>query len=279
MSEVISIKNFSKSYGSFKAVKNLNLQINGGEVFGFVGKNGAGKSTTIRSIINLIHPTEGTIEVLGMDSVKMSKAINAKVSYVPSESVFYDNVTSMELFKFCLKFTNSDMDRVNELAEYFELDLNKKVSDLSLGNRKKVSLIQAFLKDSEIIILDEPTSGLDPLMQNKFFSLILKEKSKGKTIFLSSHNLSEVEKYCDRVAIIKDGELVDLFNMKDVKINHKQIVSYTTKGGQNFSYDLEEDINALIKKLSKLDLESLEIKSKTVEDEFIEYYKEDAKNE
>lgn len=279
MSEVISIKNFSKSYGSFKAVKNLNLQINGGEVFGFVGKNGAGKSTTIRSIINLIHPTEGTIEVLGMDSVKMSKAINAKVSYVPSESVFYDNVTSMELFKFCLKFTNSDMDRVNELAEYFELDLNKKVSDLSLGNRKKVSLIQAFLKDSEIIILDEPTSGLDPLMQNKFFSLILKEKSKGKTIFLSSHNLSEVEKYCDRVAIIKDGELVDLFNMKDVKINHKQIVSYTTKDGQNFSYDLEEDINALIKKLSKLDLESLEIKSKTVEDEFIEYYKEDAKNE
>lgn len=279
MSEVISIKNFSKSYGSFKAVKNLNLQINGGEVFGFVGKNGAGKSTTIRSIINLIHPTEGTIEVLGMDSVKMSKAINAKVSYVPSESVFYDNVTSMELFKFCLKFTNSDMDRVNELAEYFELDLNKKVSDLSLGNRKKVSLIQAFLKDSEIIILDEPTSGLDPLMQNKFFSLILKEKSKGKTIFLSSHNLSEVEKYCDRVAIIKDGELVDLFNMKDVKINHKQIVSYTTKDGQNFSYDLEEDINALIKKLSNLDLESLEIKSKTVEDEFIEYYKEDAKNE
>lgn len=279
MSEVISIKNFSKSYGSFKAVKNLNLQINGGEVFGFVGKNGAGKSTTIRSILNLIHPTEGTIEVLGMDSVKMSKAINAKVSYVPSESVFYDNVTSMELFKFCLKFTNSDMDRVNELAEYFELDLNKKVSDLSLGNRKKVSLIQAFLKDSEIIILDEPTSGLDPLMQNKFFSLILKEKSKGKTIFLSSHNLSEVEKYCDRVAIIKDGELVDLFNMKDVKINHKQIVSYTTKDGQNFSYDLEEDINALIKKLSKLDLESLEIKSKTVEDEFIEYYKEDAKNE
>lgn len=279
MSEVISIKNFSKSYGSFKAVKKLNLQINGGEVFGFVGKNGAGKSTTIRSIINLIHPTEGTIEVLGMDSVKMSKAINAKVSYVPSESVFYDNVTSMELFKFCLKFTNSDMDRVNELAEYFELDLNKKVSDLSLGNRKKVSLIQAFLKDSEIIILDEPTSGLDPLMQNKFFSLILKAKSKGKTIFLSSHNLSEVEKYCDRVAIIKDGELVDLFNMKDVKINHKQIVSYTTKDGQNFSYDLEEDINALIKKLSKLDLESLEIKSKTVEDEFIEYYKEDAKNE
>ena len=271
--DVIKIKNFTKKYGDFVAVSNMNLSIEQGFIVGFVGKNGAGKSTTIRSMLNMINPTEGNITILGLDSVKKAKEIKSKVSYFTSEPVFYDNITCDELLKFTLKFTNATVEDMKKLADYFELDLSKKVNELSLGNRKKVSLIQGFIKNSEILILDEPTNGLDPLMQNKFFELLLKEKSKGKTIFLSSHNLTEIEKYCDKVAIIKDGIIVDYFDMTQVKIQHKQVVTYTTENGKKESYVIEEDINSLIKKLSQLNLETLEIQTKTIEDEFIDYFK------
>lgn len=275
--EAIKIEGFSKSYGSFRAVKNLNLTVRKGEVMGFVGKNGAGKSTTIRSMMNLIHPSEGKITILGMDSLKEAKAIREKISYVPSETIFYERLSCEDLLRFCCSVSGASSKRIKELADYFELDLKKNIMDLSLGNRKKVSLIQAFLKDPEIIILDEPTSGLDPLMQERFFQLVIKEKEKGATIFLSSHNLSEVEKYCDRVSVIKDGELVDLLDMNEVKIHHRQTVTYTLKDGKTITHDVDEDINNLIKHLATLDLAELEIKTKSVEDEFIEYYKE-AKN-
>ncbi len=272
---IIEIKNFTKKYGNFTAVKNLNLSVPKGEVVGFVGKNGAGKSTTIRSIMDIIHPTEGSITVCGLDSVKHTKEIKKKVSYIPGESSFYENVTVGKLLEFAMQFTDTSKEEMSQLAEYFELDTSKVISELSLGNRKKVSLVQGLLKKSELMILDEPTSGLDPLMQNKFFELLLKEKEKGKTIFLSSHNLSEVEKYCDKVAIIKDGVLVDYFDMSEVKIKHKQTVSYKTKDGKSEMFEIDSDINDLVAQLHTLDLEWLEIKTKTVEDEFIEYYEED----
>ncbi len=271
---VIELQNYTKKYGQFTAVSDLNLSISKGEIIGFVGKNGAGKSTTLRSILNMIHPTSGQIKVLGLDSEKDEKEIKRRVSYIPSEASFYENVTCEKLLRFAIGFSDIPVERICELAEYFELDLNKKIMELSLGNRKKVSLIQGFLKDAELMILDEPTNGLDPLMQNKFFDLLLKEKAKGRTIFLSSHNLSEVEKYCDKVAIIKDGELVDFFQMDEVKIKQKQVVTYTTMEGESYCYEIEEDINALIARLSTLQLQYLEIKTKTVEDEFIDYYKE-----
>ncbi len=273
MNTAIKIDCFSKSYGSFEAVKDINLSVEKGLIVGFVGKNGAGKSTTLRTMFNMINPSHGNIEILGLDSATDSKKIKNMVSYVPSESSFYDNITCERLLTFALSFAKTPKDELQKLAEYFELDLSKKINELSFGNRKKLSLIQGFIKNAEIIVLDEPTNGLDPLMQIKFFDLLLKEKQKGKTIFLSSHNLSEIEKYCDKVAIIADGELVDYFDMKDVKIKHKQIITYSTKDGEQVSYEIEEDINALIKKLADIDLETLEIKSKTVEDEFITYYK------
>ncbi len=273
--EAIKIEKFSKKYGDFTAVNKLSLDVPVGEIVGFVGKNGAGKSTLIRSILNMIHVSEGKISVLGLDSESDSKEIKSKVSYIPSESSFYDNVTCGKLLSFSLEFCDSNMKEVEELADFFELDLTKKIMELSLGNRKKISLIQGFLKKADIIILDEPTNGLDPLMQNKFFELLKKEKNNGKTIFLSSHNLSEVEKYCDKVAIIKDGELVDYFDMKDVKVNHKQTVSYQTRDGINNSFELEGDVNELIARLAKMDLVNLEIKTNSVEEEFISYYKEE----
>ena len=275
--DAIKIVDFSKSYGNVLAVKNLNITITQGEIVGFVGKNGSGKSTTIRSIMNMIFQSSGTIQVLGLDSVNDAKELKKKIAYVPSEASFQNNITAHKLLKFCLQFTTYDDSKIQELAEYFELDLTKKISDLSLGNRKKVSLIQALLKESEIIILDEPTGGLDPLMQHKFFQLIIKEKEKGKTIFLSSHNLEEVEKYCDKVAIIKDGELVDYLDMATVSLTKRQTVSYKTRDGKKVDFDLEKDINEVIKELAKLDLTYLEIRTKAVTDEFIHYYKEDVK--
>lgn len=276
---VIELEHYSKSYGKFLAVDDISMSIEKGEIVGFVGKNGAGKSTTIRSMVNMIFPTSGKITINGMDSVKDAKKLKHILSYMPSDSAYYENVTSEELFKLCLKFSSEGIDRAHELAAFFELDTKKKISELSLGNRKKVSIIQALLKNAEIVILDEPTSGLDPLMQSKFFEHILKEKEKGATIFLSSHNLSEIEKYCDKVIIIKDGKIVDFLDMRNVKIKHKQTVLYTTKDGVSKTFEFSGDINNLIDELSAMDIESLEIKTNTVEEEFIKYYKEDGANE
>ncbi len=276
---VIELEHFSKAYGKFLAVDDINISIEKGEIVGFVGKNGAGKSTTIRAMTNMIFPTKGKITIDGMDSVKDAKKIKSKLGYMPSDSAYYENVTSEELFRLCLKFSNEGFDRAQELSALFELDMKKKISELSFGNRKKVSIIQALLKSADIIVMDEPTNGLDPLMQNKFFELILKEKEKGATIFLSSHNLGEIEKYCDKVIIIKDGRVVDFLDMRNVKIKHKQTVSYTTKDGSSKTFEFAGEINSLIAELSKLELESLEIKTNTVEEEFIKYYKEEGSNE
>ena len=272
---VIEIKNLSKSYGKFLAIDDISLSIEKGDIIGFVGKNGAGKSTTIRSIMNMIFPTKGTILVNGLDSVKDSKEIKRNLSYMSSENSFYENLRVKELFKFCLQFSHENMDYVEELSDYFELDINRKISELSLGNKKKVSIIQALLKKSEIIILDEPTNGLDPLMQKKFFELIVKEKERGATVFLSSHNLEEVNKYCDKVIIIKNGKIVDFIEMDTIKNVQKQIISYTTEDGESKTFELKEDINTLIMKLSKLKVKKLEIRDKSIEEEFIDYYKED----
>ena len=277
MAEIV-FEQFSKAYGKVRAVQGMDLSIEMGEIVGFVGKNGAGKSTTLRAMMNMIFPTEGKITVGGFDSVKQTKEIRHITSYVPAEAALYENVTSQALFQLCLQFSGESFERAEELADFFELDLKKKISELSMGNRKKVSIIQALLKNARLIVLDEPTSGLDPLMQSKFFELILKEKAKGTTVFLSSHNLSEIEKYCDRVIIIKDGEIIDALDMKTVKIAHRQTVAYTLKSGETKSFEHSGDINALIAQLSTLDLESLEIKNTTIEDEFIKYYREGGEN-
>lgn len=273
--KVIKIENFTKKYGNFEAVKKLNLNIYKGQIVGFVGKNGAGKSTTLRCIVDMIHQTEGKIEIFGLDNIKDSKKIKERTSYIPSEMALYENITVDKLIRFTLKFTKSTEEEMQELLKYFELDSSKKVNELSLGNKKKVAIVQGLLRKPELIILDEPTSGLDPLIQKKFFELLLKEKEKGTTIFLSSHNLVEIEKYCDKVAIIKEGILEDYLDIKDIKINKKQTVTYKEIGKEIKTYLVEEDINELVLKLSKLKLEMLEIKANTVEDEFVEYYKEE----
>lgn len=279
MTTVLKVENFSKNYGKFSAVKNISFQIEKGEIIGFVGKNGAGKSTTLRCIINMLFPSEGHIEILGLDSVKNAKAIKSKVSYLPSETEFYNGITAYELFKFSSRFSASNFDEAIKLATFFELDLKKKVSELSLGNRKKISIIIALMKDAELIIMDEPTSGLDPLMQNNFFDIIKEKAKNGCTILLSSHNLNEVQKYCDRALIIKDGEIADNIDIDIEKTRNKQVVTFTTMDDETISFDINEDINDLIKGLSKINLKSLEIESKSIEEELLDSYEGGNDNE
>ncbi|NLY81406.1 MAG: ABC transporter ATP-binding protein [Clostridiales bacterium] len=273
MENCIQVENFTKKYGKFTAVKDISFNVKKGEIVGFVGKNGAGKSTMIRCMTNMLFPTEGSIKILGMDSIKDAKAIKSEISYMPSETELYERVTSKELFKFALSFGKGEMKQANKLAEYFELDINKKISELSVGNRKKVSIVLMFLNKGKVLVLDEPTSGLDPLMQNKFFSKIKEETEKGVTVFLSSHNLSEIERNCTRALIIKDGIIVDDLNMDEINVAKIQSVTYKTADGKAESYDYEGNLNKLVEKLSTLDLNFLEIRPKSVEEELIRYYK------
>lgn len=271
----IKVNKFTKKYQDFLAVDNISFEVKVGEITGFVGKNGAGKTTTIRALLNIIKASSGELSIFDLDSDKDSKAIKEFTSYMPSDSSFYDNLTALDIFKLVSDLANVDIKIAIDYSDYFDLDINKKIKELSFGNLKKVSIIQALIKDNKLLILDEPTNGLDPLMQSKFFELILKLKEKGLTIFLSSHNLSEIEKYCDRVLIIKDGLLVEDLDILKERLKRKQIVSYQLRSGDKISTEFSGDINELLKDLSKLDLKSLEIKDLSIEEEFMKYYEGD----
>lgn len=275
----IEIKNMTKDYGSVKGIDDISLTVEKGQIYGFVGQNGAGKSTTIRCLLNMIFPTKGEAKIFGLDCINDTKKIKESLSYVPGEVSYYPQMKVYQLFEYAISFNNNrQKEKIDTLCEYFELDKKRYIRELSLGNRKKVSLIQALLKEPKLIILDEPTSGLDPLIQDKLFKLLLKEKEKGTTIFLSSHNLSEVEKYCDKVCVIKKGKIVEVSSLQDIRENKKQRISYLTKNGKQESYVFDGDINEELKKLSEIPLHSLEIRNISLEEDFMHFYQED-KNE
>ncbi len=270
----IVIKSMTKYYGKNKGIKEVNLEVKEGEIFGFVGKNGAGKTTTIRSLLNMIIPNSGEASICGLDCLHQTKEIKRITAYLPGEVEYYPGMKVIDLLNYALSFCEEkDHEYVNKLCEYFELDKNRKISELSLGNRKKIGVIQALLKKPKVIILDEPTSGLDPLMQKKVFEVLLEEKKKGTTIFLSSHNLQEIEKYCDRVAIIKDGEIVEIIEMNGIKREKKLLVQYITSDEKEYKYIYTGNVNDLISELSKKELLSLEIKYQSIEEEFQKFYK------
>lgn len=268
----INIENFSKKYGDFLAVDNISFQVKSGEITGFAGKNGAGKSTTLLSIMNILCPTSGSITINGYDSVKNARDVKNITTYMPSEAFFPENLKVEDIFRFVCRLNMYDINEAYKLAEFFELDISKKISELSLGNRKKVSIIQSFLSNADIFILDEPTNGLDPYMQEKFFHLLRKVAEKGAAVLLSSHNLGDIEKYCNNVIIIKDGKIIDKINMAQLSESKQYKVTYTTIDNETKSYSYNEDINALIKTLSNISLKSLEIKKESVEDDFAKYY-------
>lgn len=287
--KILEIQNLTKYYGKTLGVQNLNLSLNSGEIFGFIGPNGAGKSTTIRCIMNLINKTEGKVLIDGTEFTKNDIGIKAKIGYLPSEINLYEDFTVKEMLDFHEKYYKRDLHlkRV-DLVSRFKLDENKKIEDLSLGNLKKLGIILTFMIDAEIYILDEPISGLDPIMQNVFYSLLKEEKEKGKTIFYSTHVLSELSKICDRVGIIKNGKLIKIAKINELNDNNLNIVTISSpdieklineldvkvmsKDGNTIKFSNQLSYNELIKKLSKYDIEKLLIEEATIEDMFLNYY-------
>jgi ABC-2 type transport system ATP-binding protein len=292
---IIEIKNLTKNYGKSRGIIDVSFNVEEGEIFGFIGPNGAGKSTTIRTLLSLIHPTSGSAKIFGKDTAKFAPEVLKDIGYLPSEVFYYDNMKVIDLLKYSASFYKKDCSkRIKELAEILDLDLTKKIDDLSFGNKKKVGIAQGLLHEPKLIILDEPTSGLDPLMQQKFFELLRDEHKKGATVLFSSHILSEVQKMCDRVAIIKEGKIIKLEKISTLKENnHKRInieaksiidknyfnISGVTKletKDNNISFFYSGNINIIIKKISELDIANLSLEEPDLEEIFMHYYaKED----
>ena len=287
---IIETNQLTKYYGKSRGIKNVSFHVDEGEIFGFIGPNGAGKSTTIRLLLSLIYPTCGSAAIFGKDCIQFGPEIRQEVGYLPSEVFYYEGMKVLDLLKYSASFFRKDCSkRMMELADLMELDLKRRIDDLSYGNKKKVGVVQGLLHQPRLIILDEPTSGLDPLMQQKFFNLIQEENRRGATVFFSSHILTEVQKLCNRVAIIKDGGVIDIQDLKTLKKeNYKKIrITSETLGEKDFSFEgvsgmeklngtlsffYKGDINLITKKISSQRLADLSIEDPTLEEIFLHYY-------
>ena len=286
---VLEINNLTKFYGSVLAVKDLSLTLKEGEIFGFIGPNGAGKSTTIRAIMNLIHRTEGTILFEGKVLKKDDIALKEQIGYLPSEIYLYEDMTVKEILDYHASFYKKDLKKRREdLVNRLKLDESRKIEDLSLGNLKKLGIVLAFMHEPKLLIFDEPTSGLDPVMQQVFYELLEEEKEKGTTIFYSTHILSEISKVCDRVGFIKDGTLLKIETIEEMKRKNLTFVTVESKDVKKIVHDLKLDMleqsdhmikfkNAcpaddLIQVLSKYHIDKLLIEEATLEDMFLHYY-------
>lgn len=286
---MLEIKDLTKYYGEVLGVKNLSLTLNEGEVFGFIGPNGSGKSTTIRTIMNLINKTSGEVLLNGEPFTKDRIDLKELVGYLPSEINLYDDLIVKEMLDYHETFYNKDIHlRRKELVSRFKLDEKKKISSLSLGNLKKLGIILAFMHKPKLVILDEPLSGLDPTMQQVFYELIKEEKKRGVTIFYSTHVLSEIDKMCDRVGIIKDGSLIKVETIKKSETTNALIITIESEALEKIIKSLDAEIiekddnlakikvnmeiNKLLKELAKCDIKKLLINEATAEDVFLNYY-------
>lgn len=274
---IITIDHLSKSYGRHLALDQLSLTVEKGEIFGFLGSNGAGKSTTIRCLLGLIKYRKGKVTLFNDRYHSLEESLD-HIGYMPSEAMFYPNMTVKQVIDFAAKaHPNHDCKReADRLCKLLEVPLQKKIQDLSLGNRKKVSIVCALQHQPDLLILDEPTSGLDPLMQERFFQIILDAKEKGKTCFLSSHVLSEVKAYCDRVAILKKGKLLAVDRVENIMHSQKKQVTIW-KDGQSITKTFEGKLSDLLSDLSEIKPDDLLIEEPSLEDLFMHYYKEDVK--
>ncbi|MDD2521943.1 MAG: ABC transporter ATP-binding protein [Anaerolineaceae bacterium] len=286
---IIDVQNLTKYYGKSRGIEELSFNVKEGEIFGFIGPNGAGKSTTIRLLLSLIFPTSGRATIFGKDVTRFGSEIRQDIGYLPSEVFYYDDMRVRDLLNYSASFYPGDhRERMDFLANVMELELNRKIRDLSYGNKKKVGIVQGLLHNPPLLFLDEPTSGLDPLMQRKFFDLIREENKKGVTVFFSSHFLGEVQRLCDRVGIIREGRMVEVSDIHTLqKNNYKKIrfigadakvdsefpgISNLHKEGDWTEFFYSGDINLVLEHLAKVQLEDLSIEEPTLEEVFMHYY-------
>ena len=240
---VIEIKNLTKDYGDNRGIFDINLDIKQGEMVGFVGTNGSGKTTTIRNIMGFIKPTSGSVKVNGLDSWTNSSEIVKNIGYVPGEIAFPDLKTGIDFLKCQADFLKMDnMDYANELIERLQLDPRANLKRMSKGMKQKTALVAALMNNASIIILDEPTTGLDPLMRATFLDIIKEEHKKGKTIFMSSHSFEEIESTCDKVVLISDGHIVDVCNMNDITNRPVKDFKIEFNNKEDYQKFLKEDL-------------------------------------
>ncbi|UCC57973.1 MAG: ABC transporter ATP-binding protein [Candidatus Bathyarchaeum sp.] len=292
--KAIIIENLTKLYGKHVGVRNLNLTVNKGEIMGFLGPNGAGKTTTIRSSLALISKTAGKITIFGMDSHRDSVEIRKKMGYLPGDFGLISSVKVRSYIKYLLSLSNyPSTKKMTSLAERLELDIDRKTNELSKGNKQKVGIVQALMADQDLIIMDEPTAGLDPLMQQEFYRILREEQKQGKTIFMASHNLAEVEKVCDRVAIIREGHLEVVEKIQSlqektgkvlevefsdaISVDEFQIrgVSEIQEDDGKLTLTIHENLDDVIEAVSRHRILNMNLRTYSLEQLFLKYYTEE----
>ncbi|ANU24556.1 ABC transporter ATP-binding protein [Planococcus donghaensis] len=288
---VLRTVDLTKKFGDFAALDKVNIEVGEGEVYGFIGPNGSGKSTTLRVLLGILKATEGRAEIFGKDSWKEAVEIHKRVAYVPGEVSLWPNLTGGEVIDLLVKLRGgNDYNRREELIQKFDLDPSKKCRTYSKGNRQKVALIAALSSDVDLYILDEPTSGLDPLMERTFQEYIIEEKKQGKSILLSSHILSEVEKLCDKVAIIREGKIIETGSLKDLRHLTGTILLVETKKpildlanvrgvsgiqpkGNAVSFQVDSgEVAGVISYISQFEIVRIESSPPTLEQLFMRHY-------
>jgi len=294
---VIEASALTKRYGSARGVDELTFEVSAGEVFGFLGPNGAGKTTTIRTMLDFIRPTSGTVRVLGMDPGLDGVAVRARVGYLPGELALYERLTGERYLRtFASLREGVEWAFATSLADRLALDLSRRIEDLSHGNKQKVGLVQAFMHRPDLLILDEPTQGLDPLVQQTFYLMLEQERSRGATVFLSSHVMPEVERVCDRVAIIRLGRLVALEEVPALLARRKRNVelrlggappsladvpgvSEVTTGDGWLTCRLEGDVGPFLAAIGGHAIHDMTIEPARLEEAFLEFYEADVVEE
>ena len=272
MKNMIEITDLTKTYGKHRGVENVSFSVKKGEIFGFLGPNGAGKSTTIRSMLGLIRYDKGQIRICGLDAQRDKEKILQRVGYMPSEAWFYPGMTIREVLKLSADVRKMDCSKeAGMLCERLQVDEKRKISELSLGNRKKVSIVCAMQHKPELFVFDEPTSGLDPLMQNVFFELIKEYVEQGATCMLSTHVLSEVRNHCDRVAIMREGKLIVTDTVEHLLASKTKRIKMI-RDGESLDFIYKDDLNNLYKELKDHNIEDILIEEPSIEEVFMHYY-------
>ncbi|PVX26918.1 MAG: ABC transporter [Candidatus Bathyarchaeum sp.] len=286
----------TKHYGKHIGIQNLNLQVNQAEIFGFLGPNGAGKTTTIRTLLDMIRPTSGKATIFGYDTQQETQKIHNQIAYLPGELGLPKNWTTQRTIRYMLKLYNRTIkwSAVEELAQHLNLDMDKKVHELSKGNKQKIGIILTLVPDVDLLILDEPTSGLDPLIKNEFYKLLAEKQAQSNcTVFLSSHQLEEVEKVAHRVGIINKGALIEVSTLSELKklaFKHVEIQlasladtklpAQLTKTAKNVSVQdsklsfvcSRSNLDAVLSWLQTVDFRDVNVRNSSLEDIFLEYY-------
>ena len=287
---VIEAHELTKYYGKARGIVDVSFHVDEGEIFGFIGPNGAGKSTTIRLLLSLIYPTSGSATLFGKDCIEHGPELRRDIGYLPSDVFYYERMKVIDLLEYSASFYDRGRTgRLRELADLMELELDRRIEDLSYGNKKKVGIVQGLLHQPSLLFLDEPTAGLDPLMQRKFFQLIREENQRGVTVFFSSHILSEVQRLCTRVGIIKEGRIIEIADIRTLQqSNYKKVrvvgggldpAAFDLPGVTNLEHDdgrvrffYKGDINAVMRAIGAMTVSDVTIEEPTLEEIFMHYY-------